>query len=142
MTIIVQKYGGTSVADAAGIGNVARRIVESHDGEQRVCVVVSAPGGMVEDLYRLALEISPAPSQREMDMLLSAGARIGCALVAMAVHRLGLPAVSFTGSQAGIVTDTAHGNAEILEVRAHRVREALDEWEGGSRCRFPGRVDR
>ena len=138
MTIIVQKYGGPSVADAAGIGNVARRIVESHDAGQRVCVVVSAPGGMVEDLYRLAVEISPTPSRREMDMLLSAGARIGCALVAMAVHRLGQPAVSFTGSQAGIVTDTAHGNAEILEVRAQRVRDALESGQVALVAGFQG----
>ena len=138
MTIIVQKYGGTSVADAAGIGNVARRIVESLDSGLRVCVVVSAPGGMMEGLHRLAVEISPAPSQREMDMLLSAGARIGCALVAMAVHRLGRPAVSFTGSQAGIVTDTAHGNAEILEVRAHRVRDALERGQVALVAGFQG----
>jgi aspartate kinase len=138
MAIIVQKYGGTSIADAPGIGNVARRIVESFDSGQRVCVVVATPGGMDEHLHRLAREISPAPSQREMDMLLSTGARIACALVAMAVYRLGRPAVSFTGSQAGIVTDTAHGHAEIVEVRARRVRDALDSGQVALVAGFQG----
>jgi len=123
---VVQKYGGSSVADAARISNVARRIVETYDKGQRVCAVVSAPGDTTDDLIRLAGEVSPRPPRREMDMLLSAGERISCALVAMAVERLGRPAVSFTGSQAGIVTDTEHGDAEILEVRAHRVQDALE----------------
>jgi len=117
------------VADATRISNVARRIVETFDGGERVCAIVSARGDTTEDLIRLALEVSPHPSSREMDMLLSAGERISCALVAMAVERLGRPAVSFTGAQAGILTDTAHGRAEILEVRAHRVQEALDRGE-------------
>jgi len=114
------------VADAARISNVARRIVETFDSGQQVCAVVSARGDTTDELTRLAREVSPRPPRREMDMLLSAGERISCALVAMAVERLGRPAVSFTGSQAGIVTDTEHGNAEILEVRAHRVQEALE----------------
>jgi len=126
VSIVVQKYGGTSVADAARISNVARRIVETFDSGQQVCAVVSARGDTTDELTRLAREVSPRPPRREMDMLLSAGERISCALVAMAVERLGRPAVSFTGSQAGIVTDTEHGNAEILEVRAHRVQEALE----------------
>ena len=114
------------MADAARISNVARRIVETFDSGQQVCAVVSARGDTTDELTRLAREVSPRPPRREMDMLLSAGERISCALVAMAVERLGRPAVSFTGSQAGIVTDTEHGNAEILEVRAHRVQEALE----------------
>jgi aspartate kinase len=126
VSIVVQKYGGTSVADAARISNVARRIVETFDDGQRVCAVVSACGDTTDDLTRLALEISPHPPSREMDMLLSAGERISCALVAMAVERLGRPAVSFTGAQAGILTDEKHGKAEILEVRAHRVQDALE----------------
>ena len=125
MSIVVQKYGGTSVADAARISNVARRIVETYDGGQRVCAVVSAPGDTTDDLIRLAHEVSPLPPRREMDKLLSAGERISCALVAMAVERLGRPAVSLSGSDAGIVTDAEHGNAEILEVRSHRVLQAL-----------------
>ena len=126
VSTVVQKYGGTSVADAARISNVARRIVETFDDGRRVCAVVSACGDTTDDLTRLALEVSPHPQRREMDMLLSAGERISCALVAMAVERLGRPAVSFTGAQAGILTDEKHGKAQILEVRAHRVQDALE----------------
>ncbi len=127
MSIVVQKYGGSSVADAAGISNVARRIVETFDGGRLVCAVVSACGDTTDDLLRLAAEVSPHPPRRELDMLLSAGERISCALVAMAVERLRRPAVSFTGSQAGIVTDTGHGEAQIVEVRANRVEMALEQ---------------
>jgi len=126
------------VADAARISNVARRIVETFDGGQQVCAVVSARGDTTDELTRLAREVSPRPPRREMDMLLSAGERISCALVAMAVERLGRPAVSFTGSQAGIVTDTEHGNAEILEVRAHRVQEALERGQVALVAGFQG----
>ena len=127
MNVVVQKYGGSSVADAAGISNVARRIVETSDGGRLVCAVVSACGDTTDDLLRLAAEVSPHPPRRELDMLLSAGERISCALVAMAVERLRRPAVSFTGSQAGILTDTGHGEAEIMEVRANRVEKALEQ---------------
>lgn len=125
MSIVVQKYGGTSVADAPRILNVARRIVATHQEGHRVCAVVSARGDTTDDLLQLAYEISPHPPEREMDMLLSTGERISCALLAMAIHRLGDEAVSFTGSQAGIITDTVHTKARILDIRAFRVEEAL-----------------
>jgi aspartate kinase len=124
--VVVQKYGGTSVADAARIGNVARRIVATFEQGHRVCAVVSARGDTTDELLELAYEITPEPPEREMDMLLSAGERISCALLAMAIHRLGYDAVSFTGSQAGIVTDTVHTKARILDIHPDRVREAMD----------------
>ncbi|NLG65469.1 MAG: aspartate kinase [Actinobacteria bacterium] len=127
MSIVVQKYGGTSVADAARIQNVARRIVETYDRGHSVCAVVSARGDTTDELLELAHEISPHPPEREMDMLLSAGERISCALLAMAIARLGREAISFTGSQAGIITDTMHGKARILDVRATRLMEAMSE---------------
>ena len=126
MSVVVQKYGGTSVADAARIGNVARRIVATFEQGHRVCAVVSARGDTTDELLELAYEITPEPPEREMDMLLSAGERISCALLAMAIHRLGYDAVSFTGSQAGIVTDTVHTKARILDIHPDRVREAMD----------------
>jgi len=126
VSVVVQKYGGTSVADAARIGNVARRIVATFEQGHRVCAVVSARGDTTDELLELAYEITPEPPEREMDMLLSAGERISCALLAMAIHRLGYDAVSFTGSQAGIVTDTVHTKARILDIHPDRVREAMD----------------
>ena len=125
MSIVVQKYGGTSVADAPRIMNVARRIVATHAQGHDVCAVVSARGDSTDELLQLAYEISPDPPEREMDMLLTTGERISCALLAMAIHRLGDEAVSFTGSQAGIITDTVHTKARILDIRAFRVEEAL-----------------
>ena len=125
MSIVVQKYGGTSVADASRIGNVARRIVATHEQGHQVCAVVSARGDSTDELLQLAYEITPEPPEREMDMLLTTGERISCALLAMAIHRLGKEAVSFTGSQAGIITDTVHGKARILDIHAFRVEEAL-----------------
>ncbi len=125
VALIVQKYGGTSVADAARIKNVAARVVSAAKSGQEVCVVVSAMGSTTDELVALAAEISPLPHARELDMLLTAGERISMALLSMAIHDLGRDAVSFTGSQAGIVTDTSHGKARILEVRSRRVREAL-----------------
>jgi len=127
LTIVVQKYGGTSVADASRIMNVARRIVETYDQGNQVCAVVSARGDTTDELLALAYEITPNPPEREMDMLLSTGERISCALLAMAIARLGKQAISFTGSQAGIVTDTSHMNARILDIRAARLVEAMSE---------------
>ena len=127
MSIVVQKYGGSSVADAARIYNVARRIVETYDRGHSVCAVVSARGDTTDELIKLAYEITPHPPEREMDMLLSAGERISCALLAMAIHRLGYDAVSLTGSQAGIVTDTVHTKARILDIHPGRVQGAMDE---------------
>lgn len=127
MPTVVQKYGGTSVADASRIMNVARRIVETYEQGNQVCAVVSARGDTTDELIQLASEISPQPPEREMDMLLSAGERISCALLAMAIDRLGKQAVSFTGSQAGIVTDTVHTRARILDIRATRLLDAMQE---------------
>jgi len=126
MALVVQKYGGTSVGDAERIKRVARRVVTAADAGQKVCVVVSAMGHSTDELVQLAHQISPNPHAREMDMLLTAGERISMALLSMAIIDLGKEAISFTGSQAGIVTDTTHGKARILEVRAKRVLEALD----------------
>ena len=127
MALIVQKYGGTSVADAHRIRTVASRVVKAAESGQRVCVVVSAMGHTTDELVDLAAQISPAPHGRELDMLLSAGERISMALLSMAIIDLGRDAISFTGSQAGIVTDTSHGKARIVDVKAKRVHEALDE---------------
>ena len=127
MSVVVQKYGGTSVADATRIGNVARRIVATFEQGNSVCAVVSARGDTTDELVELAREITPDPPEREMDMLLSAGERISCALLAMAIHRLGYDAVSLTGSQAGILTDTVHTKARILEITPRRVQEAMDQ---------------
>jgi aspartate kinase len=126
MALIVQKYGGTSVADAERIKKVARRVVAAADSGQQVCVVVSAMGETTDELVELAARISSVPHERELDMLLTAGERISMALLSMAIIELGREAISFTGSQAGIVTDTFHGRARILEVKARRVLEALD----------------
>lgn len=124
--IVVMTFDGTSVADPDRIHRVARRLVEAHESGSRVVGVVSAMGWTTDDLIRLAHEVSPAPDPRELDMLLSVGERIACALVAMAVHDLGTEAVSLTGSQAGIITDERHGSARIVEVRTGRIDAALD----------------
>jgi aspartate kinase len=123
---IVQKYGGTSVGDAQRIRKVAERVVSCAAAGHRVCVVVSAMGHTTDELLGLAAEVSTVPHPRELDMLLTAGERISMALLSMAINELGSGAISFTGSQAGIVTDTSHGKARILEVKAARVREALE----------------
>jgi aspartate kinase len=120
------KFGGSSVADADKIKNVARRVAEARDAGDDVLAVVSARGKTTDGLVALAREISDRPDPREMDMLLSTGERISCALVAMALHDLGHGARSFTGSQAGILTDDSHTRAKILEIRAERLREALE----------------
>ncbi|HTJ74285.1 MAG TPA: aspartate kinase [Acidimicrobiales bacterium] len=125
MSLVVQKFGGTSVADADRIRAVADHVVRTRRRGHEVVVVVSAMGRTTDDLLELAARISPDPPARELDMLISAGERISMSLLCMAISDLGEPASSFTGSQAGIVTDTTHGKAKILEIRADRVREAL-----------------
>ncbi|HZO37026.1 MAG TPA: aspartate kinase [Solirubrobacteraceae bacterium] len=125
--IVVMKFGGTSVADAERIKHAARRIVTKRNEGYRVVAVLSARGKETDRLIADAFEISDTPDPREMDMLLSTGERQSCALCAMAIHDLGHRAISLTGSQAGIVTDTTHTKARILEVRADRINEGLDD---------------
>src|SRR5918999_1422894 len=126
MALVVQKFGGTSVADPDRIRAVADHVARTRRQGSDVVVVVSAMGKTTDELIRLAGEVSSMPAGREMDMLLTSGERISMALLCMALIDMGVPAVSFTGSQAGIVTDTVHGKAKILEVRAHRLTEALE----------------
>jgi aspartate kinase len=123
--VVVQKYGGSSVADVEKVKQVAARIAGARRSGADLCVVVSAMGKTTDGLLALAKQVSPAPPRRELDMLLSAGERISMALLSMALHDLGVPAISFTGSQAGILTDGSHVSARILEVRPIRVREEL-----------------
>ncbi len=127
MTLIVQKFGGTSVGDADRIREVAQHVARTRAGGDDVVVVVSAMGRFTDDLIVLADEVSPSRPAREMDMLLTAGERISMALVSMALSTVGVESASFTGSQAGIITDTTHTRAKILEIRPDRVREALDD---------------
>jgi aspartate kinase len=127
VSLIVQKFGGSSVADAEGLKRVAARIVETRLAGNDVVVVVSAMGDTTDELLDLAKEVVPVPSGRELDMLLSAGERISMALLAMAIKNLGLEARSYTGSQAGMLTDAQHGSARIVDVTPRRVREALDD---------------
>jgi aspartate kinase len=127
VTVVVQKFGGTSVADPERLTRVARRVVATAETGVQVCVVVSAMGSTTDELIDLAGQVSDLPHPRELDMLLTAGERISMALLSMAINDLGRDAVSFTGSQAGIVTDTRHGKARIVELRAQRVRDALAE---------------
>ena len=124
---VVMKFGGSSVADPEKIKNVARRFVEAKRRGLRVVGTVSAMGKTTDGLISLAHEVSETPNMRELDMLLSTGERIACALVAMAIDDLGEEAVSFTGSQAGILTDSAHTKAKIQAIKGDRVRAALDE---------------
>ena len=126
MSIVVQKYGGSSVSDAEAIKRVARRIVETHRAGHAVCVVVSAMGDQTDELLDLAKQVTPTPPARELDMLLTSGERISMALVAMAIAQLGEEARSFTGSQAGVITDEAHGAARIIDVTPGRIQSALD----------------
>jgi aspartate kinase len=126
MPIVVQKYGGTSVDGVDRLRVVADRVVEARDGGNDVIVVVSAMGQTTDDLARMAKDISPEPDPREMDMLLTAGERIAMALLGIAINARGCRAASYTGSQAGIITDTAHGQAKIIEIRPKRILEALD----------------
>ncbi|MBF6473748.1 MULTISPECIES: aspartate kinase [Nocardia] len=127
MALVVQKYGGSSVATAERIRRVAERIVETKKQGHDVVVVCSAMGDTTDELLDLAQQVAPSPPAREMDMLLTSGERISNALVAMAIHSLGAEARSFTGSQAGVITTGAHGNAKIIDVTPGRVRAALDE---------------
>lgn len=126
MSLIVQKYGGSSVADAAGIQRVARRVVATQSQGNQVVVVVSAMGDTTDELLDLAAEITDDAPKREMDILLSAGERMSMALLAMAVDANGSKARSFTGSQAGMLTDTLHGQAKVVQVSPTRIQEALD----------------
>jgi aspartate kinase len=125
--IVVQKYGGSSLADADAIKRVARRIVEVKKAGNDVVVVVSAMGDTTDDLLDLANQVSPLPPARELDMLQTAGERISMALVAMAINDLGYTARSFTGSQAGVITDAVHGKAKIIDVTPGRITQAIDE---------------
>jgi len=127
VALVVQKYGGSSVGDAERIRRVAERIVDRKKAGDDVVVVVSAMGDTTDELLDLAQQVAPVPPAREMDMLLTSGERISNALVAMAIHTLGAEARSFTGSQAGVITDSSHGKARIIDVTPGRVRSALDE---------------
>lgn len=127
MGLIVQKFGGSSVADAESIKRVAARIAASKRSGQQVVVVVSAMGDTTDELIDLANQVSPMPNGRELDMLLTAGERISMALLAMAISNLGLEARSFTGSQAGIITTSTHGRARVIDVTPGRIQEALAE---------------
>ena len=126
MSLIVQKFGGSSVSDAEGIKRVARRIIDTKSAGHEVVVVVSAMGDTTDDLLDLAGQLTEEAPAREMDMLLSAGERISMALLAMAIDGLGAKAASFTGSQAGVMTDSIHGKARVIEVSPQRVRRAID----------------
>ena len=125
MSIVVQKYGGSSVADATGIKRVAQRIVATRKAGHDVVVVVSAMGDTTDELRDLAEQVTPLPPPRELDMLLTAGERISMALLAMAIAQLGHKARSFTGSQAGVITDSAHGRAKIIDITPGRIEQAL-----------------
>jgi aspartate kinase len=126
MPIVVQKYGGTSVGDTDRISSVADRIVRAREQGQDVVAVVSAMGETTDDLLEKASDITPLPEPRELDMLLTAGERIAMSLLAIAVNARGCKAASYTGSQAGIITDTQHGKARIVEIRPQRIKESLD----------------
>jgi aspartate kinase len=125
--LVVMKFGGTSVGDVEKLRAVARRLVAARAAGHRVVCVLSAMGGATDELLELAHAVSPSPQARELDMLISVGERVSSALCAMAIIDLGYPAVSLTGSQAGIVTDTVHGKAKIVDVRARRINAALDD---------------
>jgi aspartate kinase len=126
MSVIVQKYGGTSVADIDRIRAVSDRIIEARRAGNDVVVVVSAMGHGTDELLAMAHRLTPMPNPRELDLLLTAGERIAMSLLAISVNAAGFPAASYTGSQAGIITDTRHGRARIIDIRPGRIREALD----------------
>ena len=123
--IVVQKFGGSSVADVAKIRLVAARVKARRDAGAQLVVVVSAMGDTTDELLGLARQIAADPPRRELDMLLTCGERISMALLSMALHELGVPAISFTGSQSGIITDESHAQARIIEVKPHRIEEGL-----------------
>ena len=141
MGLIVQKYGGSSVADAEKIRGVARRVVETAKAGHGVVVVVSAMGKTTDGLIRLAQEVTPTPPEREMDMLLATGEQVSIALLAMAIDALGHKARSFTGEQAGIRTDAAHTRARIVGIDGDKVRRALDEGYVAIVAGFQGATD-
>ncbi len=127
MGVVVQKYGGSSVSDAAAVKRVAQRIVRTVQAGNKVCVVVSAMGDTTDELLELAEQVTPTPPGRELDMLLTAGERISMAVLAMAIANLGHEARSFTGSQAGVITDSSHTRARIIDVTPGRISTAMDE---------------
>src|SRR5260370_6425784 len=138
VALIVQKYGGSSVADADGIKRVAQRIVATRKAGDQVVVVVSAMGDSTHELMDLASQVSPLPPARELDMLLTAGERSSMALLAMAIATLRLDARSFTGSQAGVITDAAHGRARIIDIKPRRIADGLADPPGPLVAAFPG----
>ena len=142
MGLVVQKYGGSSVANAERIKKVAQRIVATRKEGHDVCVVVSAMGDTTDDLLELAAEVSPLPPARELDMLLTSGERISMALLAMAIANLGMKARSFTGSQAGVITDSMHGRAPHHRRRARPHSRGARPGRHRDRRRVPGRVPR
>lgn len=138
MALVVQKYGGSSVADLSRLRAVAARVARTRAAGNDVVVVVSAMGNTTNELLALARQVAQNPGRRELDMLISVGERVSMALLAMALHELGVKARSFTGSQSGILTDTSHANARVVEVRPDRVRAALDAGEVAIVAGFQG----
>jgi aspartate kinase len=138
MGLVVQKYGGSSVADAEGIKRVAHRVVDTKKAGHDIVVIVSAMGDTTDDLLDLARGVSPTPAPRELDMLLTAGERISAALLAMATHDLGVQARSFTGSQAGVITTEQHGDARIIDITPSRISTALAEGDVAIIAGFQG----
>ncbi len=127
MALIVQKFGGSSVADTEKIKKVARRVTGTFETGNSVVVVISALGNTTDNLVQLAHEICDQPPEREMDMLLSTGEQVSVALLSMAIHTLGFEAISFTGAQVGIVTDSAHTKAKIIDIKAARILEEISK---------------
>ena len=138
VSLIVQKYGGSSVADAAAVKRVAKRIAEAKRAGNDLVVVVSAMGDTTDELLDLAAQVTPLPPQRELDILLTAGERISMALLAMAINNLGVKAKSFTGQQAGVITDAVHGRAHIVDVVPHRIRETIEKGQVAIVAGFQG----
>src|SRR3989338_7214281 len=141
MALIVQKYGGSSLADVEKIKNVARRVAKTRKDGNQVVVVVSAMGDTTDDLIELAHQITPAPDEREMDMLLSTGEQVSVALLAIAIHGFGAGAKSFTGPQVGILTDKFHMKARILDINGERIRKALCEGDVVIVAGFQGKTE-
>ncbi|OJV81132.1 MAG: aspartate kinase [Cellulomonas sp. 73-92] len=138
MSLIVQKYGGSSVSDAQAVKRVAKRIAEAKRAGNDLVVVVSAMGDTTDELLDLAAQVTPLPPQRELDILLTAGERISMALLAMAINNLGVKAKSFTGQQAGVITDAVHGRAHIVDVVPHRIRETIEKGQVAIVAGFQG----
>ncbi|ARU53652.1 aspartate kinase [Cellulosimicrobium cellulans] len=138
MALVVQKYGGSSVSDAESIKRVAKRIAQTKRAGHDVVVVVSAMGDTTDELIDLAQQVTPLPPQREMDILLTAGERISMSLLAMAINSLGVKAKSFTGQQAGVITDAVHGKARIVDVVPHRIRETIERGQVAIVAGFQG----